>query len=47
MKTERMSTRILFHIKNIGSLPCEYVFMALFADTLDYLEWKSGIVATA
>ena len=30
-------------IKNIGRLPCAYVFMALFADTLDHLEWKSGI----
>lgn len=32
-------------IKNIGGLPCAYVFMALFADTLDHLEWKSGIRA--
>ncbi len=30
-------------IKNMGSLPSAYVFMALFADTLDHLEWKSGI----
>ena len=30
-------------IKNIGGLPCAYVFMALFADGLDHLEWKSGI----
>lgn len=30
-------------IKNIGGLPCAYVFMALFADTLDHIEWKSGI----
>lgn len=30
-------------IKNIGGLPCAYVFMALFADNLDHLEWKSGI----
>lgn len=29
-------------IKNIGGLPCAYVFMALFADTLDNLEWKNG-----
>lgn len=29
-------------IKNIGGLPCAYVFMALFADTLDHIEWKSG-----
>ena len=28
-------------IKNIGGLPCSYVFMALFADCLDHLEWKS------
>lgn len=28
-------------IKNIGGLPCAYVFMALFADVLDHLEWKS------
>lgn len=30
-------------IKNIGGLPCAYVFMALFADGLDHIEWKSGI----
>ncbi len=30
-------------IKNLGALPSAYVFMALFADTLDHLEWKSGI----
>ena len=30
-------------IKNIGGLPGSYVFMALFADTLDHLEWKSGL----
>lgn len=29
-------------IKNIGGLPCAYVFMALFADSLDHLEWKNG-----
>ncbi len=29
-------------IKNIGGLPCAYVFMALFADSLDHLEWKTG-----
>lgn len=28
-------------IKNIGGLPCSYVFMALFADVLDHMEWKS------
>ena len=30
-------------IKNIGGLPCAYVFMALFADCLDHLEWKKNI----
>jgi len=30
-------------IKNIGGLPCAYVFFALFADSLDHIEWKSGI----
>lgn len=30
-------------IKNMGGLPCAYVFMALFADTLDHIEWKSGV----
>jgi len=30
-------------IKNIGGLPCAYVFMALFADCLDHLEWKTDI----
>ena len=29
-------------IKNIGGLPCAYVFMALMADTYDHLEWKHG-----
>ncbi len=29
-------------IKNIGGLPCSYVFMALFADVLDHVEWKSS-----
>lgn len=29
-------------IKNVGSLPGSYVFMALFADVLDHLEWKNG-----
>ena len=29
-------------IKNIGGLPCAYVFMALFADILDHMEWKTG-----
>lgn len=28
-------------IKNIGGLPCAYVFMALFADCLDHVEWKT------
>ena len=28
-------------IKNVGGLPCSYVFMALFADCLDHLEWKT------
>lgn len=29
-------------IKNLGGLPSAYVFMALFADVLDHLEWKNG-----
>lgn len=29
-------------IKNMGGLPCAYIFMALFADTLDDAEWRSG-----
>ena len=29
-------------IKNIGGLPCAYVFMALFADVMNHLEWKTG-----
>lgn len=29
-------------VKNIGGLPCSYVFMALFADVLDHLEWKNN-----
>ncbi|CAM3177857.1 MFS transporter [Sporolactobacillus spathodeae] len=27
-------------IKNIGGLPASYIFMALFADVLDHIEWK-------
>ena len=30
-------------VKNIGGLPCAYVFMALFADCLDHLEWKTDV----
>ena len=30
-------------IKNIGGLPCAYVFMALFADCLDHMEWQKNI----
>ncbi|WP_300771798.1 MFS transporter [uncultured Acetatifactor sp.] len=29
-------------VKNIGGLPGSYVFMALFADVLDHMEWKTG-----
>ena len=29
-------------IKNMGGLPGSYVFMALFADCLDHVEWKSN-----
>lgn len=29
-------------IKNIGGLPCSYVFMAMFADVLDHMEWKNS-----
>ena len=29
-------------IKNTGGLPGSYVFMALFADVLDHMEWKIG-----
>ena len=29
-------------IKNMRGLPGSYVFMALFADVLDHLEWKTG-----
>ncbi|OMG00835.1 MFS transporter [Paenibacillus sp. FSL R7-0337] len=29
-------------IKNMGLLPSAYIFMALFADTLDHMEWKNG-----
>ena len=28
-------------IKNMGSLPGAYIFMALFADVLDHMEWKN------
>jgi GPH family glycoside/pentoside/hexuronide:cation symporter len=30
-------------IKNMGGLPGSYVFMALFADCLDHMEWKSDL----
>ena len=30
-------------IKNTGGLPGSYVFMALFADCLDHMEWKSDL----
>ncbi len=30
-------------VKNIGGLPCAYVFMALFADCLDHLEYKTDL----
>lgn len=30
-------------IKNVGGLPSAYVFIALFADGLDHIEWKSGV----
>lgn len=29
-------------VKNFGGLPSAYVFMALFADTLDDAEWRAG-----
>jgi GPH family glycoside/pentoside/hexuronide:cation symporter len=29
-------------IKNMGGLPGAYVFLALFADVLDHIEWKNG-----
>lgn len=29
-------------IKNMGGLPSAYVFMALFADVMDHVEWKAG-----
>lgn len=29
-------------IKNIGGLPCSSVFMAMFADVLDHMEWKKN-----
>ncbi|MBQ6293913.1 MAG: MFS transporter [Lachnospiraceae bacterium] len=29
-------------IKNMGGLPGSYVFMALFADCLDHIEWKTN-----
>ncbi|NLU35662.1 MAG: MFS transporter [Clostridiales bacterium] len=29
-------------IKNMGGLPSAYIFLALFADVLDHMEWKAG-----
>ncbi|MEQ2520862.1 type I restriction endonuclease [Ruthenibacterium sp. CLA-JM-H11] len=37
-----ITDRLVLDIKNVGGLPCSYVFMALFADVLDHLEWKTG-----
>ena len=34
-------------IYNLGTLPAAYVFMALFADGLDDLEWRAGFRADA
>lgn len=30
-------------IKNLGTVPCAFVFIALFADVLDHIEWKSSM----
>jgi len=44
MKPDNMTVVLVGQfIKNIGGLPCSYVFMALFADVLDHLEWKNNI----
>ena len=32
-------------VKNLGGLPSAYIFMALFADALDHVEWKNGFRA--
>ncbi len=29
-------------VKNLGGVPANYIFMALFADALDHIEWKAG-----
>ncbi|HPF88004.1 MAG TPA: MFS transporter [Candidatus Limiplasma sp.] len=29
-------------IKNLGGLPCAYIFSALFADVLDHVEWRNN-----
>lgn len=42
-KTNLIMVLIGQFIKNIGGLPCAYVFMALFADCLDHLEWKHDL----
>ncbi len=42
-KTNLVMVLIGQFIKNIGGLPCAYVFMALFADCLDHLEWKTDL----
>lgn len=43
MPTNMIIVLIGQFIKNIGGLPCAYVFMALFSDGLDHLEWKTGL----
>ncbi|HPJ21717.1 MAG TPA: MFS transporter [Clostridia bacterium] len=40
--TDMVTVFIGQFIKNLGGLPVAYIFMALFADTLDHIEWKAG-----
>ena len=41
--TQLVTVLIGQFIKNMGGLPGSYVFMALFADCLDHMEWKSEL----
>ena len=40
--TDMVTVLVGQFIKNMGGLPGSYVFMALFADCLDHIEWKTN-----
>ncbi|MFF9542529.1 MFS transporter [Streptomyces albidoflavus] len=40
--TDMVTVLVGQFIKNLGALPMSYIFIALFADTLDNVEWRHG-----